>query len=163
MKWISSSQNKEMANKYEKEMFIVLSHQGNTNQTTLRFMPSQSEWLSCKERERHRERESMREREHISTCWWGCGTLYIAGENVSSLSAMEISMQSCQKPEVVLPYNNDIVMPFLDMYLKDSKSSCHIESYILCFNNIHKKQAMLSANRSENKWMGKKCGGVYIH
>lgn len=122
--------------------------------------PSQNGYHAKKEKDT--ERESMREREHISTCWWGCGTLYIAGENVSSLSAMEISMQSCQKPEVVLPYNNDIVMPFLDMYLKDSKSSCHIESYILCFNNIHKsKLCYQPTGLKTNEWA--KNVGVYIY
>lgn len=55
--------------------------------------------------------------------------------------------------EVELPHD-DTVMPSLGMYLKDSKSTCHSDSYSL-FQKYSQRQAMLSAYRSWNRWMDK--------
>lgn len=67
---------------------------------------------------------------------WGRQPLCTAGRNVSCPSTMEMTMESSQKLQIQIPHN-DILMPFLGIYLKDSKW-IHGDTYSLCFNSIHK-------------------------
>lgn len=90
---------------------------------------SQSEWLPGK-------KKKTKKQNHIGGRMWGRQPLCTAGRNVSCPSTMEITMESSQKLQIQIPHD-DILMPFLGIYLKDSKW-IHGDTYSLCFNSIYK-------------------------
>lgn len=125
----------------KKEMLIVLSHHGNTNHNYFESLrPSSRNGYYDK------RAQAGEDRTLCTYCSW-------------KRRQSTIWESVWRVPKTRTPYD-DTVTPSLGMYVKNSKSTCHSDSYSLCHKNIHKVKLCYQPKGLETDEWTKKMGYI---